>query len=97
MTQTAEATLETNRGKMTPSQIVSELTYSCYAFNRRNSPHITPEEWARIFGPSATAAMEERFRKEREVEVVANAAPTPSYNPDALVDYYERRGGCYDE
>lgn len=92
-----EATLETNHGPMTPSEIVSDLTYSCYAFNRRNSPSITPERWARIFGPNA-AALEARFQKELAAQEAASAPETkPSYNPNSLVEYYERRGGCYDE
>lgn len=40
--------------------IVDELTYRCYAYNRRVSPDVTPERWALLFG-AATAAMEARF------------------------------------
>ena len=43
-----------------PQEIISELDYSCYRFNRQESPHVTPEQWAKIFGPS-TQAMETRF------------------------------------
>lgn len=58
-----EPTVPTNQGPKTPTQIVSDLTYINYAHNRRMSPHITPEQWAQIYGPS-TPAMEERFQKE---------------------------------
>lgn len=49
-----------------PQQIVSELTYICYKFNRQESPATTPEQWAKIFG-SSTEAMEERYKLESEV------------------------------
>lgn len=42
-----------------PAQLVDELTYTNYAHNRRLSPHITPERWAKIY-PNAEA-MEARF------------------------------------
>jgi len=90
-----EATLETNHGPMTPAEIVADLTYSCYAYNRTISPDITPERWERVFG-SRTMAMEARYQKERQPKPVAVESAS-SYNPDALVEYHERRGGCYDE
>ena len=42
----------------TPADIVDYLTYSSYAHNRRISPEVTPERWARIFGAEAVARME---------------------------------------
>lgn len=74
-----EATLETNRGAMSPSAVVSELTFSCYAFNRRNTPSIPPEGWERVFGAN-TAAMEERFQQELRAERQAGERSTPSLN-----------------
>ena len=49
---------------MKPIEIVDELTYRSYAFNRQRSPEITPERWEKVFGPSA-ARMEEKFQNER--------------------------------
>lgn len=49
--------------KQSPASIVDELTYSNYAFNRRRSPQITPERWARVFG-AQSAALEARFQAE---------------------------------
>lgn len=102
MSATSEAKLETNRGRITASDIVDDLTYRCYAHNRTIFPHVTPEEWVPVFG-ERTAAMEERFQAERDGLAGDKAAtpnsPSPSqpYNPDALVGYYEERGGCYEE
>jgi hypothetical protein len=48
---------------LTPSQLVDELTYRCYEFNRRETPGTTPEQWSVIFGPK-THAMEERYQHE---------------------------------
>ena len=47
---------------MIPSDLVCELTYINYAHNRRLSPHIAPDRWARIY-PNAEA-MEKRFQAE---------------------------------
>lgn len=49
---------------MTPEQIVNELMYRCYEFNRQRNPEITPEQWAAIFG-NGVNAMERRFQQER--------------------------------
>ena len=45
-------------------EIVDELTYRSYAENRRRSPDISPERWAKVFGVGAVQ-MEERFHSER--------------------------------
>ena len=52
---------------MKPSEVVDELTYRSYAWNRRRSPGISPERWAKVFGESA-AQMEHRFAKEKHGE-----------------------------
>ncbi len=46
-----------------PREVVDYLTYCSYRHNRKLSPTITPEQWAKIFGPR-TQAMEERFQQE---------------------------------
>ena len=33
----------------TPEKIIDILTYKCYEYNRTISPHVTVEEWGRIF------------------------------------------------
>jgi hypothetical protein len=48
--------------------LLDNLTYYCYRHNRKLSPEISPEQWARIFG--STEAFEVRFQKEQ----VLNAA-----------------------
>jgi hypothetical protein len=54
---------------MTAAEVVDYLTYCNYAHNRRISPHITPERWARIY-PNATA-LETKFQAELLIERVA--------------------------
>lgn len=48
---------------MTILELVDELTYRNYAHNRRISPGVTPERWAKAYGPTA-AAMEARYQRE---------------------------------
>lgn len=45
-----------------PEELVDHLIYMSYRHNRKLSPEITPEMWARIFGP--TEAMEAQFQQE---------------------------------
>ena len=45
-----------------PEEAVDSASYASYAYNRRWSPEITPERWARVF-PNA-AALETRYQKE---------------------------------
>jgi len=45
------------------SSPVDELTYENYSANRERSPEITPERWARIYGPSAVQ-LEARYQAE---------------------------------
>ena len=57
-------TIPTNHGAMTPEAIIDHLTYSSYAHNRDLSPDVSPERWAKLFGPSS-AAMERRYQQEQ--------------------------------
>ena len=50
-----------------PNGFVDELVYLSYAHNRRESPHITPERWAKIF-PDA-GIIEARFQFEESFNV----------------------------
>jgi hypothetical protein len=52
---------------MNMEKLTDSLTYSCYAFNRRNSPNVSPLEWEKVFGP-ATASMELRFFLEQQAD-----------------------------
>ncbi len=42
--------------------IVDELTYRCYAYNRQRTPQYPPEQWKCVFGN--VDAMEKRFQAE---------------------------------
>lgn len=50
--------------------IICWLTYSNYAHNRRISPHVTPEQWEKVYGsdsPKLEAAYQrELSREERD-------------------------------
>ena len=48
---------------MTPTQVVDYLTYANYAHNRRLSPEISPERWAKIY-PDA-AKLEAKFQADQ--------------------------------
>lgn len=43
--------------------IVSDLTYINYRHNRQISPHVTPERWEKVYGPS-TKMMEFQYQRE---------------------------------
>lgn len=47
----------------TGTEIINELTFRCYAYNRQISPSISPERWSVLFGKDETAAMEARFQE----------------------------------
>ena len=47
---------------MKPTELVDELTYSSYRYNRQRSPGVTPKQWETIF--SNVEAMEARFQNE---------------------------------
>jgi hypothetical protein len=64
--------IPTNKGHMTPDDIVSDLTYMSYAHNRDISPDITPERWARIFGEELTQRMERRYQQEKVLRTEAS-------------------------
>ena len=77
-----------------PKELISELTYSCYRFNRQESPHVTPDQWAKIFGPQ-TMAMEKRFASEQSCNCLEMAfggngpIMQDCRNPDC--QYYKKR------
>jgi hypothetical protein len=41
---------------------IRHLLYVSYRFNRRESPHITPRQWEKVYG--FTNKLEERYQKE---------------------------------
>jgi len=45
------------------ADLIDELTFQSYAYNRRFSPHLSVESWRRIFG-SQTDLLEARFQLE---------------------------------
>ncbi len=42
--------------------LISEMAYACYKFNRQRSPDVSPERWSKIF--SHTDLLEERYQGE---------------------------------
>ena len=52
---------------MSPTEIVDELTYRNYRYNRRLCPEITAQEWVRVYGPAALT-MEGRYQEEVDDE-----------------------------
>lgn len=52
---------------MSADGIVDYLTYVNYRANRGYSPHITSEQWKKLYGPS-TDAMEARYQAEITIE-----------------------------
>ncbi|MCK9543225.1 MAG: hypothetical protein M0R03_14485 [Novosphingobium sp.] len=74
-----EGFIPTNKGMLPPEDLVDELTYSSYAYNRDISSRITPESWKRMmnygFDPilnkdviernnAKVDAMERRYQRE---------------------------------
>ena len=55
--------LDTSEGFRYPEEVVSDLTYNSYAFNRSESPEVSVADWTAIFGPT-THAMEQRYQSE---------------------------------
>lgn len=47
----------------TAIEMVDELTFSSYSYNRSRSPHVTPEQWRKCC-PGFSQAMEDRYQKE---------------------------------
>ena len=50
---------------MDPMAIVQDLTFQNYAHNRRISPHVTPERWERVYGPSRPSRWKRGSRRKR--------------------------------
>lgn len=48
---------------MTPQNLIDELTYRCYRYNRLRTPDITPTRWQLVFG-TATNQLEQRYQAE---------------------------------
>lgn len=48
---------------MTPLDLVQDLVYVNYAHNRRIAPHVTPQQWEKVYGPEVWR-MEEQFQLE---------------------------------
>ena len=53
---------------MTPEEMVDELTYRSYAYNRALSPWVTPEQWALVFG-ERTWEMEMKYADQHAVRL----------------------------
>jgi hypothetical protein len=49
-----------------PKEIIAQLMYSSYRFNRLHAPGIKPERWAAIY-PNAEA-LENAFQTEKAIE-----------------------------
>jgi len=49
--------------KVLITDLVNELVYSNYRYNREISPHITPERWEKVYG-APTKELEKRYQKE---------------------------------
>lgn len=62
----ADQKIPTTKGPMTPFSIISELTYSCYVYNRREG--MTVESLKRCF-PTTAEAMEKRYQEELTVRL----------------------------
>ena len=50
--------------QMSELGIVEYLTYCNYKHNRGLSPDVTPEQWAKVYGPSTTQ-FEARYQREK--------------------------------
>lgn len=55
--------IPTSKGNMTPAGVISELNYSCYAFNR--DAGMSAESLGRMFNVTG-AAMEVRYQAEQQ-------------------------------
>lgn len=45
-----------------PLDIIDNLTYSCYRYNRQRSPDVTPKQWSCIF--NNVELMEAKYQNE---------------------------------
>ena len=57
------AIVNRNMQQISVEELLSELAYANYAYNRRRSPRVTPEQWAKVYGEKA-GEMEERYQRE---------------------------------
>lgn len=62
--------IPTNRGNFTAGGLLDELLYINYAHNRDVSPHVTPEQWAKIY-PGADQ-LEARYQAEHAIAKAAS-------------------------
>ena len=53
--------------KITAGELIGELTYINYKYNRLRSPDISPERWKVVFG-NAVDEIETRLTNEMEAE-----------------------------
>lgn len=58
---------------MTATEIVDELIYRSYRYNRLRTPDIKPEQWKAVF--SNVDAMEDRLQKELKEKFNVQNAP----------------------
>lgn len=86
VTEPGESFIPTSNGYQTPDDIVSDLTYRNYAYNRDISPDITPERWEKIYGP-VTQAMEKRYQKEKAAGATFSSM---YYPPEGVNKIYKR-------
>lgn len=57
---------------LTPADVAAEMVYRSYVAQRRLSPEVVPERWARIF--DGVEAMEERYLEEVSLDNDFNAS-----------------------
>lgn len=50
---------------MTAAEVTQEAMYQSYAFNRRRTPGITPDQWRLVFGDHAEV-FEVRYQQEQQ-------------------------------
>lgn len=50
---------------MTPLDVIADLNYRSYAYNRTEAPHITPDSWKKVYGPEVDE-MEMRYQVEKK-------------------------------
>ena len=48
----------------TPAELITELTFANYRFNRERNPEITPAQWGKIF--PQVDRLEVRYQQEQE-------------------------------
>lgn len=83
--------IPTNEGHRIPEDIVSDLTYFNYVFNRDRNPEISVDRWAHIYGEYVTKIMERRYQNERNIDKNAakDSLETRTYNITGPKDQLE--------